>query len=367
MQILKATASDVLASIGKVAGIVPSRSTMPIVSNILISKAGDTHKFIGSDVDIQIESSSSLGGDEGRIATTVQAAKLLSLLKSLPADQVVTLATDGAKLALKAGRSKFTLQTMDAANFPQFREDPTTSHFEVTEGTLAALIDQTQHAMDERNPKPFFNGMNMEWTAVGLTVVSSNGYCMAVGRKAVDKSGEAAAIIPRKAVLELRKLLGASDSPVSIRLGLNHARFAFGSMVFLTKIIGAKFPDYARVLSMAPEGTSATVNRVALLAMLRRALLVTKEDQKSPGVKFKFAPGVLTLLAQSNAEDGTQEVDLQYDGPEFMLGLPILQVIDGLTGFADDLVRLSFAPDKPLLMTYDSEQHFKFLIMPMRI
>jgi len=366
MNIIKSSVSDLLATLGKVASIVPSRAVIPALANILIHKVGDSHKFTGSDSDVQIEATGSFGGDEGMATTTVQAAKLLSLLKSMPADQVVTLAMDGAKMTLKSGRSKFTLQTLDSAAFPTFREDPTIAGFEVDGATLAKLIDQTSYAIDDGNAKPFFNGALFELQGSQFTVVGSNGYCMAVGRKTIEQEGSASVIMPRKSVLELRRLLDGVGS-VKASLSLNHARFEFGNVVFLTRLIGAKYPDYTRVLAQTSEANSATVNRAGLLAMLKRALLITKEGQKSPGVRFKFAPGVLTLLAQTNAEEGEQDCDFSYDGPEFVLGLPILQMMNGLTAFSDDLVRLAFAPDKPMLMKFDSDPYFAYCVMPMRI
>jgi len=363
VNIIKTTAMELLDSAGRAAGITPQRSTLPILSNMLISKSGHNHKFIGSDSDIQVECTASLGGDDDRMATTVQAAKLLSLLKSLPSDQVVTLATDGAKLSLRAGRSKFTLQTMPAQDFPTFREDATTTgQFVLPESVLASLIDQTQYAMASQDTQPQFNGMFLELKGQQLTAVASDGKRMAMARVTLAESFEdQEAIIPRKTVLELRKLLGTTDKPVSVKLSLINARFEFGDVIFLTRLVSGKYVTYERAI---PKNLAHCVpmNRIMLLSMMKRAALII--DDKVKTVRFKFSQGLVTILSASlNHDDGEQEAEIDYTGPDETLGIPIAQFIDCLTSFTHELVRFNFTDGKTSsMLTFAEEPEFRYLL-----
>jgi len=371
VNIIKSSASDILASIGKIAGIVPAKSTMPALQNIFISKAGDAIKFIGSDIDVQIECTASLGGDEGRASTTVTASRLIPLLKSLQADQTVTLSLDGGKVTLRAGKSRFTLQTLPVEGFPMFREGNATTTVNMTQSALASLIDHTHFANDGRHQQPHFNGTLLDFREDAIAAVTSDGLRMvSFSLPRSESTATSQTILPRKSMLELRKLLDASDDPVSVTLSPTHARFDFGDVVFLTKIIGTKYPDYRRVMGLAAKEHRVSVGRMALLGLMKRCQIIMADVSKSPGVHFKFSPGspgTLEILAKAVGEDGEQSLDVEYGGPEMTIGLPISQVMDGLSNFAHEVATLSFSPNKPVIMTYEQAPTFAYLIAPMTI
>jgi len=374
VNIIKSTRKDILEAVEKAAGIISGKSTMPILTNLMIRKTAEGHEFIGSDIDIEIHAHAQLGGDEGSATTSVPAAKLLSLLKSLPTDQVVTLTLDQGKVLMKAGRSKFTLQTMDARDFPMFRQEGATmmGSFEVSQPALASLIDQTHYAMADNLTQPHYCGMFVELTGSRLSAVASDGKRLAVSREvlATTDNGLQEAIIPRKTVLELRKLLDG-EGPVHVTLKNNHAKFEFGNIIYLSRLVSGKYVPYERALSMAGKDHCVKVGRPALLAVLKRAQLVL--DDKVKSVRFTFAPGspgTLTVhgTSMNRTEDGEQELDIDYDGDNVTIGLPVAQVIDGLVNFTDDLVSIHFTNgDKPVMLTYESLPTFQYLISPMRI
>lgn len=368
MNLIKATTGEILAAIGKVAAIVPQRSTLPALQNIFISKSGDSIKLIGSDIDSQIETIASLGGDDCNASTTVAASRLLPLLKSLPSDQTVTLSMDGAKLTLKAGRSKFNLLTLPADTFPMFREGETSATVTMTQAALSSLIDHTHFANDGKHMQAHFNGTLLDFRDSEIVAVASDGLRMAkfsLERK--DGGATMQTILPRKAMLELRKLLNNSDESVSVSLSPAHARFDIGNTVFMTKIIGAKYPDYQRVMGLASKEHRMSVNRLALLGLMKRCQVIMADVAKSPGVQFKFSPGLLEITARAIAEDGEQSLEVAYDGPELTIGLPISQVMDGLSNFSHEVVMLSFSRDKPLIMSYEQAPSFAYLIALMMI
>ena len=366
MNILKASQTELLFALAPVASIVPNRSTLPILANIVLRKHGDAFEFVGSDIEIEVESRATLSGDAGDFTTTIAAAKIIGILKSFPADQVVSLSTDTAgKLNLKAGRSKFTLQTMDARDFPTFLEGTASDSFQISEKVLSGLIDQVHYAVADGDHRQFLNGMFLEAKAGTLTAVGTNGVRVAIAREKVEGVADQSAIIPRKAMLELRKMLGSSDEPVSVSISPNHARFEFKSIRFLTRLIAGKYPDYERVIPKNLEH-KITGNRQALLSALRRSTLVL--DDKVKAVRFQFTQGLLSILSASTAEYGLQEMDVGYDGPDITIGLPVAQVADGLSNFAHDVVHLHFtSKDKPLMMTYEDQPSYVYVVMPMRL
>lgn len=366
MNILKATSSDVLDTISKVIGIVPNKSTLPIVSNVLIRKTQNGHEFVGTDVEIEVRAKNELlGGDEGTFSTTLPAAKLMGLLKSLPTDQVVTLvANDANKVILKSGRSKFTLQAMNAQDFPEFKEETSVGGFTVSQKQLASLIDQVGYAMADGDVRAFLNGMFLEVKGGFLFAVATTGHRIAVTREKMVDTPDQSAIVPRKAVLELRKLLSLTDDPVAIRLSINHARFDFKGAEFLTRLISGKYVPYEKAIPKE-LAHSLMVSRVALLSILRRSTLVLNEKVKA--VRFKFSQGLLTVVSQSGAEDGEQEIEVDYSADDMTLGLPVAQMVDGLANFPHDLVRLSFEEGKAMMMTYAEMPDFKYVVSPMRI
>lgn len=365
MNIIKSTQQDILSALSKVIGIVPSKSTLPIAQNVLIRKSGNGHEFIGTDIEIEVRTAALLGGDEGSIATTVAAGKFIGLLKSMPSDQVVTLTLKDSKVTMKSGRSKFTLQTMDARDFPEFKEDDSISGFEVSQKELVGIMDQVFYAMADGDVRQFLNGLFLEVKDGKLFAVASTGQRLAISHAPLDGVKDQSAIIPRKAVIELRKLLGSSDDPVSIRLSINHARFDFKDVQFLTRLVSGKYVPYEKAI---PKNlpNSALVNRQALLSVLKRSALML--DEKVKAVRFKFTEGLLTVESRSGAEDGEQEIEIAYAGPEVTIGMPVAQVADGLSNFAHDMVRLQFdGPDKAMLLTYAEAPSFVYVVSPMRI
>ncbi|MFM7704973.1 MAG: DNA polymerase III subunit beta, partial [Rubrivivax sp.] len=280
MIVLKEAQAKLLDALQAVAGIVERRHTLPILANVLMRKNGSSVEFTTSDLEIQVRTTAELGGDGGQLATTVGARKLMDILKSLPADQVVTLSSNQNKLTLSGGKSRFTLQTLPAEDFPLVNESvdcgPT---FAVPMKTLKGLINQVHFAMAVHDIRYYLNGILFIAEGKTLTLAATDGHRLALAQATLDVDmPKQEVILPRKTVLELQRLLkdSAKDegAAIEMRFSSNQARFSFSGMEFVTKLVEGKFPDYNRVI---PKGHKhkLILGRAPLLASLQRAAILT--------------------------------------------------------------------------------------------
>ena len=315
MIVLKAAQEAVLAAMQSVAGIVERRHTLPILANVLMRKNGDSVEFPTSDLEIQVRTSAELGGDTGTLSTTVGARKLIDILRALPADQIVTLSSAQNKLTLQGGKSRFTLQTLPAEDFPLVNEavdfGPT---FSVPQKTLRDLLNQVHFAMAVHDIRYYLNGILFIAEGKMLTLVATDGHRLALAQSTLDHSmpNKQEVILPRKTVLELQRLLADEETPIEMRFAGNQARFNFSGMEFVTTLVEGKVPDYTRVIPKNHKFVMM-VGRAPLLACLQRAAILTSEKFK--GVRVNIEPGVLRI-ASSNAEqeEAKEELEVSYEG-----------------------------------------------------
>jgi DNA polymerase-3 subunit beta len=369
MIVLKAAQANLLEALQSVAGIVERRHTLPILANVLMRKTGDGIEFTTSDLEIQVRTQAQLGGDEGNLATTVGARKLIDILKSLPADQVVTLTAAQNKLTLQGGKSRFTLQTLPADDFPLVNESvdfgPT---FAVPQKTLRELINQVHFAMAVHDIRYYLNGILFIAEGKTLTLVATDGHRLALAQAQLETEvpSKQEVILPRKTVLELQRLLKVDDTAIDMRFANNQAKFAFSGMEFVTKLVEGKFPDYNRVIPKNHKN-AVTLGRAPLLSSLQRAAILTGDKFK--GVRVNIEPGVLRI-ASSNAEqeEAKEELEIDYDGDAIEIGFNVTYLIDVLANSNDDMVKLELQDSAAsALFSLPAQPGFKYVVMPMRI
>jgi len=274
MIVLKAAQEKVLDTLQAVAGIVERRHTLPILANVLLRKNGPQLEVTTSDLEIQVRTHAELGGDAGTFATTVGARKLIDILRALPADQVVTLAAAQNKLTLSGGKSRFTLQTLPADDFPLVNEAVDFGvAFAVPQKTLRQLVNQVHFAMAVHDIRYYLNGILFVAEGKNLTLVATDGHRLALAQATLDvEIPKQEVILPRKTVLELQRLLkdekdGGEDRPIEMRFAGNQAKFNFSGMEFVTKLVEGKFPDYNRVIPKNHKN-AVTLGRAPFLASL---------------------------------------------------------------------------------------------------
>ncbi len=368
MIVLKATQERLLSVLQSVSGIVERRHTLPILSNVLLRKSGRALQLTTSDLEIQIRTTSDLDGDAGDFTTTVGARKLIDILRTMPGDQTVSLESSQAKLILKGGKSKFTLQTLPAEDFPLVQEAANFGPaFSVPQKTLKALLHQVSFAMALHDIRYYLNGILFVAEGKQLSLVATDGHRLAFTTATLDvEVPKQEVILPRKTVLEMQRLLSDADGAIEMRFANNQAKFVFDGMEFVTKLVEGKFPDYNRVIPKNHKN-SITLGRQTLLSSLQRTAILTSDKFK--GVRLNLDPGSLRV-ASSNAEqeEAVDEMDIDYNGQSIEIGFNVSYLIDVLVNMEQDMVKLELSDaNSSALITIPDDNSFKYVVMPMRI
>ena len=368
MIVLKATQDRVLSVLQSVSGIVERRHTLPVLANVLIRKSGSNLQLTTSDLEIQIRTQADLGGDAGQFSTTVGARKLIDILRSMPADQTVSLESSQNKLVLKGGKSRFTLQTLPAEDFPLVQESPNFGPvFSVPQKTLKSLLQQVSFSMAVHDIRYYLNGILFVAEGKQLSLVATDGHRLAYANATLDvEVPRQEVILPRKTVLEMLRLLSDKEGAIDMQFANNQAKFVFDGMEFVTKLVEGKFPDYNRVIPKNHKNT-ITLGRTPLLACLQRTAILTSEKFK--GVRLNLEPGLLRV-ASNNAEqeEAVDELEIDYNGDAIEIGFNVTYLIDVLTNMDQDMVRMDLADaNSSVLITIPEQSSFKYVVMPMRI
>jgi DNA polymerase-3 subunit beta len=368
MIVLKATQEKVLSALQSVAGIVERRHTLPILANVMIRKTGSQIQLTTSDLEIQIRTSAVLDGDIGNFTTTVGARKLIDILRTMPSDQTVSLESSQNKLILKGGKSRFTLQSLPAEDFPLVQEASNFGPvFSVPQKTLKALLSQVSFAMAVHDIRYYLNGILFVAEGKQLSLVATDGHRLAFSSATLDvEVPRQEVILPRKTVLEMQRLLSDKEGAIEMQFAGNQAKFSFEGMEFVTKLVEGKFPDYNRVIPKNHKNI-ITLGRTTLLASLQRTAILTSEKFK--GVRLNIEPGTLRV-ASNNAEqeEAVDELDIDYAGDAIEIGFNVTYLIDALTNMEQDTVKMELADsNSSALLTIPDDAAFKYVVMPMRI
>ena len=375
MIVLKTTQDKLLAVLQSVSGIVERRHTLPVLANVLIRKQDSQLQLTTSDLEIQIRTTAELGGDEGSFATTVGARKLIDILRTMPADQTVSLETNQSKLILKGGKSRFTLQTLPAEDFPLVQEAPSFGPaFSVPQKTLKSLLDQVAFAMAVHDIRYYLNGILFVAEGNELSLVATDGHRLAFSSATLENEvPKQEVILPRKTVIELQRLLSDAAVPddaqapmIEMRFANNQAKFSFGDMEFVTKLVEGKFPDYNRVIPKNHKN-SVILGRAPLLASLQRTAILTSDKFK--GVRLNIEPGTLRVAANNaEQEEAVDELDIDYGGDQIEIGFNVTYLIDALSNMNQDMVQIELQDsNSSALVTIPDNANFKYVVMPMRI
>ncbi|HNC68434.1 MAG TPA: DNA polymerase III subunit beta [Thauera aminoaromatica] len=369
MLLLTTTRDALLAPLQSVAGIVEKRHTLPILSNVLIEKHADQLTMLATDIEIQIRTTTGghIGGEDASI--TVGARKLQDILRALPDTAEISLTLDDKRLTVKAGRSRFQLQTLPAADYP--RLNPPTdaaAHLSIGQRTFKRQLAQVAYAMAQQDIRYYLNGLLLIAEGNELRMVATDGHRLAYAASDLEAPVEqrTEAILPRKTVLELARQLADSDDPLEILLAGNQAVFRFGPIELVTKLIDGKFPDYERVIPTA-HPKLIHFARQPLLSALQRAAILTNE--KFRGVRMVLEDGVLRI-ASTNAEqeEAMDELEIDYQGDKLDIGFNVTYLLDVLNNLSSETVDWRFNDgNSSALITLPGNDKFKYVVMPMRI
>lgn len=368
MKILDIDKDVLLKPLQAVSGIVERRHTLPILSNVMLHADGNTLNFLATDLEIQIATSALLEAPVSNYAVTVSARKLQDILRSLPDAAVISLDAQEERLQVKAGRSKFSLQILPARDFPKLAEvDHAGTRVSVPQKLLRSLLLLVQYGMAQQDIRYYLNGLLLVVKDQQLTMVATDGHRLAYASAKLPQSVDGAeVIIPRKAVLELAKLLTDVDSPVEIKLLPSQARFAFADIEFVSKVIDGKFPDYNRVIPTNYK-KHFSIGRLTLQQALQRAAILSNE--KFRGVRWVVTGNSLRIICtNAEQEEAEEEIEVDYDGDPLDIGFNITYLLDVLNNLDVDEVDCALGDaNSSMLMSVPGNKDFKYVVMPMRI
>ena len=364
---IKTTNDKLLGPLQQVTGIVERRHTLPILSNVLISAADGNVDFLATDLEVQITSRAALGnGAEGSV--TAAARKLYDILRSLPEDAEVSLEAKESRMTVRAGKSRFNLQTLAAADFPRMVEAKDASKtLTLPQKALKHALGLVQFAMAVQDIRYYLNGVLLSVDNATLRVVATDGHRLSFASQALGSDhGSVEAILPRKTVLELIKLLGDTDEPVSLAIGSNQVRFSFGGLEIVSKIVEGKFPDYQKVIPTTHKNR-IELDRAALAQSLNRAAILSNE--KIRGVRLVFTKDALAIICTNNEQEEAEEsLAVEYDGDPLDIGFNISYLLDVLNHVDTSTVSISMGDsNSSALVQMPGRDDFKYVVMPMRI
>ena len=358
---------DLLIPLQKIIGAVEKRQTMPALSNILVKADKNKISLTATDLEIELVTTFGMIADETG-ETTLPARKLLDICKALPDESNISITVDSDKAMVKSGRSRFSLSTLPASDFPSLDSINSIAEFELPQKTLKELIDKTSFAMALQDVRYYLNGLLLEVNNGMLRAIATDGHRLAYCEKQADcdLAEIKQVIVPRKGIQELVRLLDDSEEPLKVMIGSNHIRIEVGDIRFTSKLIDGRFPDYNRVI---PEdgGNHIVAERDNLRQALVRASILSNEKYR--GIRLIAEQDVLELQAQNpDQEEADVEVEVDYTGDPLEIGFNVNYLLDVLNVTDAGTVQAALRDsNSSCLLTYPDLPDCKYVIMPMRL
>jgi len=364
---INANRDDLLKPLLMAGSVVERRQTLPILANVLISASQGKLKITATDLEVELSTSAAADVTED-IEFTLPARKLIDICKALPDGADVTLDLDGEKATLRSGRGRYTMGMLPARDYPSIEPSAASETFSFPESVLKRLIDKTAFAMAHQDVRYYLNGLLLEIRAGRVRAVATDGHRLALCDSEFDAtiSNDIQVILPRKAVVELGRLLSDSDDQVQIEISNSHVRIQFGDTSFTSKLIDGRFPDYERVMP-AGETQEVLADRETLRQALTRTSILSNEKYR--GIRFRLAPGLLHLQAHNPEQDeAEEEVEVDYNGNEITIGFNVGYLLDVLGVVGTDSVSIALVDsNSSTLLTPADSTECRYVIMPMRL
>lgn len=358
---------DILAPLQKVIGAVERRQTLPILGNVLLKSIAGDMTLTATDLEIEMVARV-VGKGADDFQTTIPARKLLDICKALPESSSIKFAIAENRVSLTSARSRFSLASLQAKDFPGLDEIEAQQSFSISQNQLKSLFDKTSFAMAQQDVRYYLNGILMEITTGAIKLVATDGHRLALSEIKLDTGvdEERQIIIPRKAVLELSRLLDSGDSPANCILSQNHLRVETNSLVFTTKLIDGKFPDYQRVIPV-DGNKSMEVNRETLKNSMSRIAILSNEKYR--GIRLTLSSGNLSIQANNpDQEEAEEELQVDYTETDMEIGFNVTYLIDVLNVLNSEKVQIKLKDSNSSAIISDSQDDTSlYVVMPMRL
>lgn len=369
MKLVQAKRDQLLKPLLAVSGIVEKRHTLPILSNVLFEHVQDKLHLLATDLEIQVSTSflcAQKSPDNYQV--TVSARKLQDILRALPEQAEIILEAQNNRLLVRSGKSRFTLQTLPAEDFPKHAQtaEPV-ANIKMSEKTLKSLFLLVQYAMAQQDIRYYLNGLLLVLEGNTLRAVATDGHRLAYA--CVELQQECAlqeVILPRKAVQEIVKLLSDSEDEVNVQLAPGQVKFQIADVALITKLVDGKFPDYTRVIP-ANYQKHFSIERELLQQALQRVAILSNE--KFRGVRWTLSEGQLRITCtNTEQEEAFEELEIDYHGEALDIGFNVTYLLDVLNNITSKEVICSFGDaNSSVLVTIAEDKDFRYVVMPMRI
>ena len=361
-----ASREAILKPLQTVVGVVERRQTMPILSNVLLAAKGQTLAVTATDLEVEMVAETEVKIESaGEI--TVPGRKLHDICRALPDTATVEVSQNGERITVKAGRSRFTLSTLRAADFPTVDEIAAKQTLQMARKDLRHLIDKTHFSMAQQDVRYYLNGLLLETERKKLRAVATDGHRLALAEMelATAATRDEQLIVPRKGVLELNRLLDG-DGEVELGLGTNHIRVQLDGIRLTSKLIDGRFPEYGRVIPKDPPNV-VRADRTLLRDALQRTAILSNEKYR--GVRLELSENSVTLQANNpEQEEAVESLEVEYSGDAMEIGFNVNYLLDALAAVESDQVELGVSDaNSSCLIRAPGSDATKFVVMPMRL
>ena len=356
-----------LKPLAQVVNVVERRQTLPVLANFLVQVKDGQLSLTGTDLEVEMVSR--IAVDEAQDGeTTIPARKLFEIIRALPDGSRITVSQTGDKITVQAGRSRFTLATLPANDFPSVDEVEATERVSIGEATLKELIERTAFAMAQQDVRYYLNGLLFDLRGDALRTVATDGHRLALCETELAKpsGSKRQIIVPRKGVTELQRLLESGDREIELEVGRSHVRVKRDDVTFTSKLIDGRFPDYEAVIPIGAD-REVLVDREALRASLQRAAILSNEKYR--GIRVEVSPGNLKISAHNpEQEEAQEEIEAETDVNDLAIGFNVNYLLDALSALRDDQVVIQLRDsNSSALVRESSNERSRHVVMPLRL
>lgn len=358
---------ELLKPLQAVIGVVERRQTLPVLANVLVVADANGVSMTATDLEVELLAHTAVEVQTpGQV--TLPARKLMDIVRNLPNGVRIQLGVEGDRAVVSAARSRFTLATLPAADFPTVENIGDAQPLLVPQDQLRKLIEKTHFSMALQDVRYYLNGLLLEIEPGRLRAVATDGHRLALAEVSADVQTEGLkqVIVPRKGIQELLRLLEASEEPARVELGGNHVRVALPDIRFTSKLIDGRFPDYQRVIPAGADKVMVS-DRDALRQALVRASILSNEKYR--GVRFSVGGDLLKIQSHNpEQEEAQEEVPVGYSAQALDIGFNASYLLDALAAIDEGEVEvlLGDANSSCLLRGMGNEDS-KYVVMPMRL
>lgn len=363
----KITREALLKPLQIVSGVVEKRQTLPILSNVLVNAESDKLTLTGTDLEVELTASTQLqGAEKGDI--TLPARKFMDICRALPDEANLDISINGERALIRSGKSRFTLSTLPATDFPSTDAVSGAYEFDIAQKDLKSLIDRTQFCMANQDVRYYLNGLLLEIDGTILRTVATDGHRLAISEvnQELPATDKLQVIIPRKGVGEISRMLSDIDDPCKIQINTNHIRIVLPDILFTSKLIDGRFPDYERVIPQASDKEFIAQKDVIRQALVRTSIL---SNEKYRGIRLQLENNLLKAMVNNpELEEAEEEIDVNYSGDPLEIGFNVSYLVDALSAVLQNEVRVELSDsNSSCLISGTGDDSTRYVVMPMRL